>query len=223
MTEAIVIDDIPRSEVLTRERLSNINYRELELSELEQIKLQRIVKVLEHPRLQELIDEGKITHAMVKPRADWNTQDLSDLEAAEAVRKSIKKPLEVVFDISVIFEEEDVEEFYAGGPREVQESRSPIVHKDKFRSRWDELVDIMTSGPTTIFLLYDPSGNAIPEWRDQIGHWDVDNRPRQPGTIRGDFAKSNYTSIVHGSDSLQNVKREVAFLSNHLKELLEQK
>jgi nucleoside-diphosphate kinase len=38
----------------------------------------------------------------------------------------------------------------------------------------------------------------------------TDGRKAAPGTIRGDFALSNRENLVHGSDSLESAKREIA-------------
>lgn len=221
MTEksSAIIIDLPQSEVLKRNVLTGKDYNEVEITDLERKKLGKIVEVLDHPGLQRLIEEGQITFAMIKPRADLNLMGLDDLTAAEEVKMAVRKPLDVVFDISILFSEEEVNEFYAGEPKDLQIAQPPILHKDSFSSRWEEYVDLMTSGPTTVLLLYSPEGNAVAEWRRQIGHWNVDER-REPGTIRGDFAKSNYANIVHGSDSTEAVQREIGFLSKHLKEIL---
>jgi nucleoside-diphosphate kinase len=38
----------------------------------------------------------------------------------------------------------------------------------------------------------------------------TDGRKAAPGTVRGDFALSNRENLVHGSDSLESAKREIA-------------
>ena len=38
----------------------------------------------------------------------------------------------------------------------------------------------------------------------------TDGRKAAPGTIRGDFALSNRENLVHGSDSPESAKREIA-------------
>jgi nucleoside-diphosphate kinase len=38
----------------------------------------------------------------------------------------------------------------------------------------------------------------------------TDGRKAEPGTIRGDFALSNRENMVHGSDSAESAKREIA-------------
>ncbi|MBJ8325971.1 nucleoside-diphosphate kinase [Streptococcus pacificus] len=74
-----------------------------------------------------------------------------------------------------------------------------------------ELKDYMTSGPIVIGVI---SGNrVVSSWRTMMG---VTNpKDALPGTIRGDFAQApgeegGIFNIVHGSDSTEAAKREIA-------------
>lgn len=79
------------------------------------------------------------------------------------------------------------------------------IHKD--RPFYNELVEFMCSGPVMIQVL--EGTNAILKNRELMGATD----PQQalPGTIRADFAESVSQNAVHGSDSIDTAKQEIAF------------
>jgi len=79
------------------------------------------------------------------------------------------------------------------------------VHKD--RPFFGELVDFMTSGPVVIMVL--EGENAIAKNREIMGPTNPKDAP--PGTIRGDFAKSIDANTVHGSDSPESARTEIAY------------
>ena len=79
------------------------------------------------------------------------------------------------------------------------------VHKE--RPFYGELVEFMTSGPVMVQVL--EGENAVAKNRDIMGA----TKPAEAaeGTIRKRFADSIGENAVHGSDSLENAKIEVAF------------
>lgn len=79
------------------------------------------------------------------------------------------------------------------------------VHRE--RPFFKALVEFITSGPVMIQVLQ--GENAILKHRDIMGATD----PKQalPGTIRADFADSIDANAVHGSDSLENAHKEIAY------------
>jgi nucleoside-diphosphate kinase len=79
------------------------------------------------------------------------------------------------------------------------------VHKD--RPFYAELVDFMSSGPILIMVL--EGDNAITKNRRIMGA--TDPSKADPGTIRADFATSIGCNAIHGSDSPENAKTEIAF------------
>ncbi len=79
------------------------------------------------------------------------------------------------------------------------------VHKG--RPFYDELVNFMSSGPCVPIAL--EKENAIAEWRRVIGA--TDPAEADPGTIRKLYAKNKGENAVHGSDSVENGKREIGF------------
>jgi len=79
------------------------------------------------------------------------------------------------------------------------------VHKD--RPFFGELVEFMTSGPVVVSVL--EGENAVAKNRELMGA--TDPKEAEPGTIRADFAESIDANAVHGSDSLENAKKEIEF------------
>jgi nucleoside-diphosphate kinase len=80
-------------------------------------------------------------------------------------------------------------------------------HYDEHNGKpfFGELVEFITSGPLVAMVLEGES--AIEAARQVIGA----TNPLQsaPGSIRGDFATSIGTNMVHGSDSPESAAREV--------------
>ncbi len=79
------------------------------------------------------------------------------------------------------------------------------VHKE--RPFFNDLVEYMTSGPVVVMVL--EGENAVAKNRELMGA--TDPKEAAPGTIRADFAESIEANAVHGSDSLENAQKEIAF------------
>lgn len=79
------------------------------------------------------------------------------------------------------------------------------VHKGK--PFYPGLVEFMSSGPCVPIAL--EKENAVADFRTLIGA--TDPKDAQPGTIRKLYAESKGENIVHGSDSPENGRIEVAF------------
>ena len=79
------------------------------------------------------------------------------------------------------------------------------VHKE--RPFYGELVAFMTSGPVVLQVL--EGENAVAKNREVMGATNPANA--DAGTIRADLAESIEANTVHGSDSLENAKTEIAF------------
>jgi nucleoside-diphosphate kinase len=79
------------------------------------------------------------------------------------------------------------------------------VHRERpfFRS----LVEFMTSGPVVVQVL--EGENAVSKYREVMGA--TDPAKAAAGTIRKDFAESIEANSVHGSDSAENARTEIAF------------
>lgn len=216
---------------------------EVELETLEDEKLHSIVELLWDEHINDLVHEGKLTLAAIKP----NTQDSrlgveTDDKGAELLESMIPEELEIVFSVSVVMNDRDVEAFY--GKELIEELRQRKMEDG--RSVWDVYSTIMTAGPTTFMLLYHDNAqlyddqkefidgnNAVQIWRNRMGPTNNQKaRDEFPESIRGKYAVATEKNLVHGSDGMvdlpdgkkyfsvealrENVGREVEWLRNHL-------
>ena len=78
------------------------------------------------------------------------------------------------------------------------------IHKE--RPFYGELVEFMTSAPVVVQVL--EGENAVAKYREVMGATNPANA--DPGTIRKEHALSVGENTVHGSDSLDNAKMEIA-------------
>ena len=90
------------------------------------------------------------------------------------------------------FSRERAEQFYA-------------VHRE--RPFFGELVDYITSGPVVAVEVED-EGDAVSRLRDLIGA--TDPAEARPGTLRSMYGSNIQNNAVHGSDSPENAKKELA-------------
>jgi nucleoside-diphosphate kinase len=79
------------------------------------------------------------------------------------------------------------------------------VHRE--RPFFRDLVHFMISGPVLVQVL--EGENAVAKNRDLMGA--TDPKKAAKGTIRADFAQSIDANAVHGSDSADNARTEVAY------------
>jgi nucleoside-diphosphate kinase len=103
-----------------------------------------------------------------------------------------ERGLRIVAQRRVKLSREDAEQFYA-------------VHRE--RPFFRDLVTFMTSGPVVVQVL--EGENAVALNREIMGATNPANAA--PGSIRKDFAESIEANSVHGSDSAENAKTEIAF------------
>jgi nucleoside-diphosphate kinase len=78
------------------------------------------------------------------------------------------------------------------------------IHRE--RPFFGELVEFMTSGPVVVQVL--EGENAVARYREVMGATNPANAA--PGTIRQLFAESFTGNSVHGSDSPENAREEIA-------------
>jgi nucleoside-diphosphate kinase len=119
----------------------------------------------------------------------------------DAVAKSVigqinsrfeKAGLRIVAAKMIHLSEKQAQEFYG-------------VHKE--RPFFNGLVSFMSSGPVMAQVL--EGKNAVALHRDIMGA--TNPKDAAPGTVRADFADSIDHNAVHGSDSADNAKQEIAF------------
>ena len=105
--------------------------------------------------------------------------------------------LKIVAQKRIRLTKEQAEEFYD-------------VHKDKVF--FPNLVEFMTSGPVVVQVL--EADNAVELYRKIMGA--TNPAVAEQRTIRKTYALSIDKNTVHGSDSLENAKREIEFFFSHV-------
>lgn len=82
------------------------------------------------------------------------------------------------------------------------------THYGEHRERpfFGSLVEFITSGP--VFAMVWEGEGVIAESRKMVGK--TNPQEADPGTIRGDFGIQVSMNIIHGSDSVESAKREIA-------------
>ncbi|HOU17747.1 MAG TPA: nucleoside-diphosphate kinase [Candidatus Marinimicrobia bacterium] len=88
-------------------------------------------------------------------------------------------------------------------PQEAAEFYSIHRGKDYFEG----LMNFMTSGPSVLMVL--ERENAVEHFRKVIGA--TDPKKAAEGTLRRKYAENVRYNVVHGSDSEENAKKEIAF------------
>lgn len=126
------------------------------------------------------------TLSIIKPDA------VGQNHIGDIISRFEKASLRVVGVKMMHMTQKDAEGFYA-------------VHKE--RPFFKDLVAFMTTGPVLIMVL--EGENAVTKNRDIMGA--TDPKKATPGTIRADFAKTIDENAVHGSDSVENAKIEIAY------------
>ena len=125
------------------------------------------------------------TFSIIKP-------DATERNLTGAINAVIEKAgLRIVAQKRVLMSRREAETFYA-------------VHKE--RPFFGELVDFMISGPVVVQVL--EGENAVLRYREIMGATNPESAAE--GTIRKLYAKSIGENSVHGSDSLDNAKIEIA-------------
>jgi nucleoside-diphosphate kinase len=124
------------------------------------------------------------TFSIIKP-------DATRRNLTGAINATIEKAgLRIVAQKRVKWKQADAKKFYA-------------VHAK--RPFYKDLVKFMTSGPIVLQVL--EGNNAVAKYREVMGATNPANADK--GTIRKEFAESIEANSVHGSDSLENAKKEI--------------
>ena len=72
---------------------------------------------------------------------------------------------------------------------------------------FESLLEFITSGPVVAAIVEGP--RAVAAFRQLAGGTDPVDKAT-PGTLRGDFGLETQFNLVHGSDSTDSAKREIA-------------
>lgn len=125
------------------------------------------------------------TFSIIKP-------DATERNLTGAINAVIEKAgLRIVAQKRILMSRREAETFYA-------------VHKE--RPFFGELVDFMVSGPVVVQVL--EGEGAVLRYREIMGATNPESAAE--GTIRKLYAKSIGENSVHGSDSQDNAKIEIA-------------
>ena len=125
------------------------------------------------------------TFSIIKP-------DATERNLTGAVNAVIEGAgLRIIAQKRILMNRREAETFYA-------------VHKE--RPFFGELVEFMISAPVVVQVL--EGENAVARYREIMGATNPENAA--PGTIRKQFARSVGENSVHGSDSVDNAKIEIA-------------
>ena len=131
-------------------------------------------------------NETQQTLSIIKPDA------VAANHIGEIIARFEKSGLRIAALRMLSIPKEIVQEFYA-------------VHKD--RPFFKDLTEFVSSGPVVVMVI--EGNNAIAKNREIMGATDF--KKAAPGTIRADFAESVTKNAVHGSDSVETAKAEIAF------------
>ncbi len=91
--------------------------------------------------------------------------------------------------------------------RLTQEQAEGFYAEHQGKEFFTDLVEYMMSAPIVALVL--EKENAVKDYRTLIGS--TDPQTAAEGTIRRDFALSKRHNSVHGSDSQESAKREIAY------------
>ncbi len=126
------------------------------------------------------------TLSIIKP--DATARNITGLVNAEIEKAGLK----IVAQKRLLMTKKQAQAFYA-------------VHSS--RPFFAELVDSISSGPVVVQVL--EGENAVALYRQIMGATDPEQA--EVGTIRKLHAKSIGENSVHGSDSIENAAKEIAF------------
>ncbi|MDD2823527.1 MAG: nucleoside-diphosphate kinase [Candidatus Daviesbacteria bacterium] len=189
---SITTPDVFSMRSLGEQTSAALRAERMTLSDLELQKLHQVNIALKHPELIEMTKEGLITLAMIKPQAN-ESKDLSpnDQKAADLLMDEIGRD-KIIFSLSLKLSPDNVMTFYQGNP-----------HLDSILSHFEQ-------GSATLLLLHYKQGDAVCQWRKDIGPTDPEKASvESPDSIRGKHALSISNNLVHGSDSIESVIREI--------------
>ena len=126
------------------------------------------------------------TLSIIKP-------DAVERNLTESIKKYfLKNKLKIIKEKKIQISKDEAAEFYK-------------VHQTK--PFYDRLCNYLSSGPITVIVL--EGDNAIKENRRIMGA--TDPTKAEDGTIRKRYGISIDKNSVHGSDSLENSKKEIDF------------
>jgi len=134
---------------------------------------------------------NNVTLAIIKPDAAKNNY------TGKIYNHILKEDFEILNAKVIRMSKKQAEGFYE-------------THKNK--PFFEELTLFMSSGKCMVLAL--KKDNAVKEWRNTIGA--TNPSEAKDGTIRKLYASSLGENAVHGSDSDENAKKEIAFFFSEI-------
>ena len=142
----------------------------------------------EYDGLRAMIASEPAAHEFLRLKPDATARNLTG-----AINALIEKAgLRIVAQKRILMSKREAEAFYG-------------VHRE--RPFFASLVEFMTSGPVVAQVL--EGEDAVARNREVMGATNPANAAA--GTIRKDFAEGIEANSVHGSDSAENARGEIAF------------
>ena len=219
-------------EVLNRERIPHPFYSRnaarlavpeiyestLSIGRAELEKLREINEMLQDTRVDSLVDEGKLTLGIIKPKAYMGKgMPADDDAAAEVLFDEIGRD-NVLFVFSTQLTQPQIDAIYAG----VKEKYQYVYDSPgDTLTIWEALNKLLKSGPVTFILIYRQEGDAVSWWREKMGK--THPSEADPDSIRGKYGLDEIlpNNLTHGSDSIEGAKKEMAVLKQVVSELTE--
>jgi len=136
--------------------------------------------------LKKIMSSIEHTLSIIKP-------DAVERDLVEKIKeKFVSEKLNIKNEKKIKITKEEAAEFYK-------------VHQTK--PFYDKLCNYLSSGPIVVMIL--EGENAIQKNRDLMGS--TDPKQAKEGTIRKKYGISIDKNSVHGSDSVENAKKEIDF------------
>ena len=129
-----------------------------------------------------------------------NNKTLAIIKPDSVVKKNVVKIIDIILAPGFRLVAMEQKQLSKSNAQEFYE-----IHRK--RPFYEDLVSFMTSGPCVPIVL--EKNNAVAAFRKIIGS----TNPEQAdlGTIRKDFAENVQNNAIHGSDSDENARKEIAF------------
>ena len=133
-----------------------------------------------------------------------NLEQTLSIIKPDAVERNLQEEIKIIFkkngfnllkEKKIHISKSEAEQFYK-------------VHETK--PFYNDLCAYLSSGPIVVIILEKP--NAVAENRKIMGATDPKNA--EEGTIRKKYGISIDKNSVHGSDSVENAKKEISFFFN---------
>jgi nucleoside-diphosphate kinase len=137
-------------------------------------------------------EEGKRLHMKQRTLTILKPDTVARRNVGAIISRLEQEGFEILAARKLRLSEEQARDFYA-------------VHKE--RPFYRPLVEFMTSGPVWVMAL--ERDNAIEHLRRVMGA--TDSTKAEKGTIRASFGTNIERNAIHGSDSADNARTEIAF------------